>query len=178
MELVDTLDLGSSAKALRVRVSPGVQIFNSMRIIGKNEIIESQGMTVQDLLEFIEERNIPLTAKIMIQRVEDKYFEGVDISGMQTPEGGTYPPGSKAEGWGVYPKKGYAYYEAEELNIRMKEEIERRKNGEESEFPGIEDPEKYMQDLKDSKLLEQYHPAWSPVFYEDEQDLLFIDLHY
>jgi len=35
---------------------------------------------------------------------------------------------------------------------------------------------KYVNIVKES--LEQYHPAWCFVKYKDEDDVLFIDLHY
>jgi hypothetical protein len=144
-----------------------------MEILKKSDFIDSEeGMTVQDLLDFIKERNIPMTAKVMIQRVEDKYFDGVDISGMTDSEGNVYPSGTRSTGWGVFLKKGYAYYEAEQINI------DRRVLGKEPNYPKIEDPAKLLVDLNDTDLLEQYHPAFCPVFYDDDTDLLFIDLHY
>ena len=148
-----------------------------MRIVEKPEIVQSQTMTVGDLLTFLKERDVPLDAKIMVQRVEDKYYNGFDISGMMGPDG-VFPEGSKSEPWGVYLKKGYAYYEAVEMNEKMLEEIKRREEGLEPEYPGIVDPTELIQDLNDTDLQEQYHPAWSPVFYDDETDLLFLDLHY
>jgi hypothetical protein len=150
-----------------------------MEILKKSDFINSEeGMTVQDLLDFIKERNIPMTAKVMIQRVEDKYFEGVDVSGMTDSEGNVYPSGTRSTGWGVFLKKGYAYYEAEQININLNAEIDRRIKGEEPNYPQIEDPAKMLVDLNDTDLLEQYHPAFCPVFYDDDADLLFIDLHY
>jgi hypothetical protein len=150
-----------------------------MEILNKSDFVDSEmGMTVQDLLDFIKERNIPMTAKVMIQRVEDKYFDGVDISGMTDSEGNVYPSGTRSTGWGVFLKKGYAYYEAEQININLNAEIDRRVLGKEPNYPKIEDPAKLLVDLSDIGLLEQYHPAYCPVFYDDDEDLLFIDLHY
>lgn len=150
-----------------------------MEILKKSDFIDSEmGMTVQDLLDFIKERNIPMTAKVMIQRVEDKYFDGVDISGMTDSDGNVYPSGTRSTGWGVYLKKGYAYYEAEQININLNEEIDRRTLDKEPNYPKIEDPAKLLVDLSDVALLEQYHPAYCPAFYDDDEDLLFIDLHY
>lgn len=150
-----------------------------MEILKKSDFVDSEmGMTVQDLLDFIKDRNIPMTAKVMIQRVEDKYFDGVDISGMTDSEGNVYPSGSRSTGWGVFLKKGYAYYEAEQINTNLNAEIDRRVLGKEPNYPKIEDPAKLLVDLSDIGLLEQYHPAYCPVFYDDDTDLLFIDLHY
>jgi len=94
-------------------------------------------LTVGRIKEFIKKHDIPDDALILIQRVEDEYFDGYDISGMRGADTktGIYPEGSKSEGWGVYLKKQ----------------------------DGME---------------EQYCPAFCCVNYQDEDDLLFIDLHY
>jgi hypothetical protein len=134
-------------------------------------------LTVGQLKKFIEENNLPDDAPVVVQRIEDSYYEGRDISGMSgcpDTEDGIYPPGSRSEGWGVYLKEGDSYYSAKTINIRMEEEIARRKNGESGM---IEDPEKYIQELND-ELKDQYHPIWSPVLYMDDKDILFLDLHY
>ncbi len=84
-------------------------------------------LTVGDLKEFLYKYNLPSDAKVLIQRVEDVYYE-------------------KHE-WGVYFKEGLHTFKDEEGNI-----------------------------VKES--LEQYHPAWGCVKYNDEDNILFIDLHY
>lgn len=137
-------------------------------------------LTVGQLKKFIEENNLPDNAPVVVQRIEDRYYEGNDISGMggcSDTEDGIYPPGSKAQGWGVYLKEGDAYHNVKTMNVRMKEELTRRKNGEPGKFPRIDDPEKYVQELND-ELKDQYHPIWSPVLYRDDKDILFLDLHY
>jgi hypothetical protein len=92
-------------------------------------------MTIGDLKKWLNENSdLPDDSLVMIQRVEDKYYEGVDISGLTSYEG-ILPEGSKSEGWGVYYKETLF--------------------GE-----------------------EQYHPAWCCVRYQDEKNLMFIDLHY
>ena len=97
-----------------------------MKKLSKEEIQNYEHtLTVGKLKEFIEEYNLPDDAKVLIQRVEDKYYES---------------------GWGVHLKAGYDAY----------------KN----------DGGEYVEES-----LDQYHPAWSCVKYEDD-DLLFIDLHY
>lgn len=59
--------------------------------------------TVGDLLDYIEKYNIPRDGKVLVQRVEDQYFEGCDISGMTgtLPDGsvGKLPEGSRATPW-------------------------------------------------------------------------------
>ena len=46
------------------------------RILSKEDLLGyNHNLTVGDLKKFIEEQGIPDDAKVMIQRVEDKYFE-------------------------------------------------------------------------------------------------------
>lgn len=72
-------------------------------------------LNVGDLKKFIEQNNLPDDAKVLVQRVEDFYYE--------------------QNNWGVY--------------------------------------------LKDSSEgVQQYHPVFSCVKYEDEDDILMLDLHY
>lgn len=138
-------------------------------------------LTVKQLKDFIEKNNLADDALVMIQRVEDMYYDGVDISGMrgcQYTENGIFPEGSKSSGWLVYLKGGYHYHQQLKRNKEMLDEIERRQKGEESHYPGIEDPSKYIATEEQlNKLKEQYTPAHCPVVYSDEKHL-FIDLHY
>lgn len=69
-------------------------------------INRKHGLTVGDLLDFIEKHNLSRDAVVLTQRIEDQYFDGCDISGCggyTNPDGsyGTYPEGSKATGWPV-----------------------------------------------------------------------------
>jgi len=84
-------------------------------------------LTVGDLKAFLSKYDLPDNAKIMIQRVEDVYYE--------------------KHNWAVYLKEGEHTFKGNDGN-----------------------------NFKDS--MEQYHPAWSCVRYKDDNDLLFIDLHY
>ena len=78
--------------------------------------------------------DLPDDSLVMIQRIPDMYYEGMDISGMGGAEE-ILPPGSKSEGWDVY--------------------------------------------YKDSDMgEEQYSPAWCCVRFNDEDRLMFMDLHY
>lgn len=98
--------------------------------ITKEELINGYEhfMTVGELKEFLYKHNIEDNAKVLIQRIEDKYFE-------------------KGQ-WGVYLKEGEHTVKDKDGNV-----------------------------VKES--LEQYHPAWCCVRYEDEgNSMLFIDLHY
>lgn len=66
---------------------------------------KGHGLNVGELLDFIEKHKISRDAVVLIQRVEDKYFNGIDISGMYgtLPGGGVgiLPEGSKSTGWEV-----------------------------------------------------------------------------
>ena len=114
-------------------------------------------MTVKDMREAIE--GLPDDGLILVQRVEDVYYQN--------------------NGWGVYLKEGEHYYSAVRLNENMNEEIDRRLKGEEPDYPMIDDPATYMSSAEDlEQSMDQYHPAWCAVKYKDDQENLFIDLHY
>jgi hypothetical protein len=132
-------------------------------------------LTVGALKEFITRNNISDDALIVVQRIEDDYYEGIDISGMRGPDG-VYPEGSKTEGWGVYLKEGGAYHHAKRHN----DDIDSGKYEDKEQYPDLDTSklkkytEEELRELKD-----QYHPVWSPVRYNDEgNDILFLDLHY
>lgn len=131
------------------------------RILTEKEIKEEYGyyLTVGQLKKDIETYGISDDAHVMVQRVEDVYYN--------------------THGWGVLLKKGEHYHNVLRMNENMREEIARRERGEEPEYPRIENPSNYI--CEDEKLLdeisEQYHPAWCVVGYKDK-DFLFLDLHY
>jgi hypothetical protein len=101
----------------------------TMREISKEELINSYQdfLTVGDLKKFLQKHNLNDNAKVLIQRVEDVYYEKYD--------------------WAVYLKEGENAFKDEHGDI-----------------------------VKES--LEQYHPAWCCTKYNDESDILFINLHY
>ena len=84
-------------------------------------------LTVGDLKEFLYKHNFPNDAKVVIERVEDVYYE--------------------KHHWGVYLKEGDHTFKDENGVI-----------------------------VKESLI--QYHPAWCCVKYEEDDDVLFINLHY
>jgi hypothetical protein len=113
-------------------------------------------LTVGKLKKFLEEHpELPDDANVLIQRVEDRYYE--------------------ENGWGVVLKEGDYYHMYKEQNYRMNEEIKRRKNGEHPKYE-MEDPSKFIVELDDT-MKEQYHPSWCCLKYKDD-DNLYIDLHY
>ena len=113
-------------------------------------------LTVGRLKKFLEQHpELPDDSLVLTQRVEDRYYE--------------------KNGWGVVLKEGHHYHMVKTHNIRMEEEIRRRKNGEHPKYD-MEDPSKFIEELTDD-LKDQYHPAWSCVKYKDD-DNLYLDLHY
>ncbi len=132
-------------------------------------------LTIGKLKKFI--KDLPDDGLVLTQRVEDKYYEGVDISGMggcQDSPDGIFPPGSKAQGWGVVLKEGHFYHQALDFNERIRSgEFENKE-----EYPDL-DPEFLKvyseEDLRAMK--EQYSPAFCCVKYNDDKNL-YIDLHY
>jgi hypothetical protein len=67
--------------------------------------------------------------------------------------------------WEVYCKDNEMSLDAEKYNKKIK----RKKRKDEDDLY----TEKDIQDLKS-----QYHPIWSPVFYQEDPEVLFLDLHY
>jgi hypothetical protein len=118
-------------------------------------------LTVGDLLKFIEKHNLPMDAPVMMQRVEDHYYE----------------PG---KGWeeNSVKMKGFHYHSHERLNNDMRAEMYRMHTGADRHYE-MEDPATYIttQEELDS-MKEQYTQAWSPVFYKEEPNALFLDAHY
>lgn len=99
-----------------------------LRNITKDELInDTHYLTVGGLKKFLNEHNLPDDAKVMIQRVEDYYYEKCN--------------------WGVFLKDGEHTYSDNQGNVVI-------------------------------ESLEQYHPAWCCVKYHDEDELLFINMHY
>lgn len=75
-------------------------------VMSKDEILSfrSSGyLTVGALKEFIKKNELPDDAIVVTQRIEDGYFEGIDVSGMRSTEG-IVPQGTKSAPWGVYLK--------------------------------------------------------------------------
>ena len=110
-------------------------------------------MTVKDLLDFIEKHNIPLDSKVMIQRVQDVYYD--------------------KHNWKVYLKEG-----EESGYMRWHNEQCKTNYLDKEQYPNLTEEllETYSEE-EIRKSMTQYHPAWSCVKYKDD-DMLFIDLHW
>jgi hypothetical protein len=137
-------------------------------------------LTVGELKAALEK--YPDEAKVLVQRVEDRYYEGVDISGLTgtLSDGsvGVLPEGTKADGWPVVLKKSSAYYHALDWNKEMHEEVLRKIAGEKPEF-GFDNPEERLYTEEEiESMKDQYSPAWCVVQYKDDPNNLYLDLHY
>ena len=136
-------------------------------------------LTVGRLKELL--AKYPDDAKVLIQRVEDKYYDGVDITGLggcETTEDGIFPPGSKAEGWPVVLKQGEAYNNAVNWNKEMDAEVLERERGDIGNWPFPNPVEKKYKQEEMDELLDQYSPAFGVALYSDDTNNLYIDLHY
>ena len=110
------------------------------RELTKEEIFEYHGLTVGELKKFLTKNNLPDDAPVIVQRVEDVYFN--------------------ENHWGVYLKEGESTWNLRLYEASHKDEVS----------PLTED------EIKQS--MEQYHPAFACAKYPDDNDILFIDLHY
>lgn len=112
-------------------------------------------LTVGNLKKFIEKYNLPDDAIVVVQRIQDVYYE--------------------KHGWSVYTKPSEESYWMKSHN----DKVDSGYYADKENFPD-EHPIhtlKYTQEEMDS-VNSQYHPVWSPVFYSDDNDILFLDLHY
>lgn len=113
-------------------------------------------MTVGALKKFIEKHEVPDDALVVVQRVEDFYYED--------------------HGWKVYLK------EAEHSNWMKSynDALDRGEFDDKEKYPDFKD--EMRKKFTEEQIIEassQYHPAWCPVLYEgDGKEILFIDLHY
>jgi len=132
------------------------------RVLNREDVLNDHHpqLTVGDLKRHITKNEIPDSAPVLIERVEDTYYE--------------------RNNWGVLLKGGYHYHQILKDNERTRQEIERRARGEEPHYPGIKDSDLAIIDRQEilDEFKNQYTPSWSCVKYEDEDSILFIDLHY
>lgn len=109
--------------------------------------------TVGALKAFIQENNIPDDAKILVERIEDMYYE--------------------KNNWVAIRKKGEHY----NYSQRENEKITSGEYADKEEYPNLKkQPDLYTErELEDSK--NQYNPVWCPVKYPDDNNL-YLDCHY
>lgn len=127
----------------------------SQAITSKELNKNSNYFTVGQLKEWIEKYNIPDSACILMQRVEDNYFE--------------------KHNWETIKKEGYWYHILKRHNKRIDEGYFLNKEN----FPNIKGDEEFLKKYSDKEMEEikdEYYPCFSPVFYDNE--FLYLDAHY
>ena len=141
-----------------------------MKELTKEDLIsfrDHNHLTVGDLKCMIEKYNLPDDAIVLVERVEDKYFEGgCDISGMSSANG-ILPEGSRSSEWGVYLVDGENFYIAKKYNQDVK-------NGKWDDDPPH--PIYTEEELKSFK--DEFAPAWCCGPYGKEKDIFLIHMHY
>ncbi len=123
------------------------------------ELNRSAGMlsccvNVGMLLDFISEHKIPRESKILIQRIEDVYFE--------------------KHGWTTIKKESENWHSAKMWN----EEIESGKYLDKTKYPDMnsETLKKYT-DIELESFKDEYIVVFSPVKYKNDNNL-YLDAHY
>ena len=123
----------------------------------KEEIVDKYKsyLTVGDLKKHLEKYNIPDDAKVLVQRVEDIYYEN--------------------NNWSSYYKIGEQARHA----LQWNEDIKSGKYLNKEKYPSMKEENLIPNTEKEIKEnMDQYHPVWSCVRYQNDHDLLFLDLHY
>jgi hypothetical protein len=112
--------------------------------------------TIGQLLDFINEYNLPRDNKVLVERVEDVYYE--------------------EHGWKTVKKEEFMFWSEMEL-------INKAKSGgfnNKEDYPLMTE-EKINNIIEMEKTIDgtknEYHPVFSPVKYKDD-DNLYLDLHY
>jgi hypothetical protein len=141
------------------------------------------GIKVEDILDYVYKKNIPRNARVIYQRIEDSYFDGIDISGMICGDDkiaidDKYPPGSKAEPWETIKIKGESYYSA----VNYNKQVEKAKLVKEGKIDKDEIGPYFLRDdvkeidLNDDKLKDQYVES-ETIFYNKDNNVLCISAH-
>ena len=135
-------------------------MLSDIKTISKKELldIKRHDFTIGDIRKFLKQNeDLKDDAVVLIERIEDIYFN--------------------KNNWSVYLEPGDSLYNQDRMNKEMMDEVERRKRGEESEYPKIENPEDYICKIDDS-FKDQFIPANCISRHCGEDDLIFIHLHY
>lgn len=121
-------------------------------------------LRMSDLRKFVE-ANLDLddSTPVLVEHVKDIYLE----DHKRDPH--------DIKGWDVYLQEGLHYHNQVNYNLNMEEELERRKQGLEPEFPLIEDPQE-MIDLDLDKYKEVFYKA-NQIQKNREGTLIFIYNH-
>lgn len=138
-----------------------------MNVITKEELISKQrhSLTMGQLCEFVYNNpQIPKDAPVMIERVEDFYFNGSELND------------KTVDGWGVMLVEGYHYCSAKQQQQDILQEIEDRKNGKESQYPNIVNPEDHLFEIGDDMKEQFYQPHC--ITKENDDSIVYIYSHY
>lgn len=134
----------------------------------KEELLSKTGhsLTMANLREFVEKnKEIKDDAPVIVERVEDRYFE-------ERP----YHDGTTISGWDVLKVEGYHYHSSLEWNIKMQEEEDRRKRGEEPEYDRLENPLKAI--FGEKELEEMKEQFYQPHCITTDSEVVYIYSHY
>ena len=131
-----------------------MKILTNEDLEDRNKIPEN--LTVGRLKEAL--KNFPDDAVVMIERVEDHYYEN--------------------NGWGVQLMENEAVKNAIDWNTEMEAEIALRVAGKEWEYDKVENPELCMYSQEEIESMKsQYHPAFCVTSYNGSKHL-YINLHF
>lgn len=128
-------------------------------------------LSMKDLRKFVESNpQIEDSTPVLIERVEDRYFDGVEL-----------PNGGKSEGWNVYKHEGFHYKQALQYNkdiSNCKEVLLRGNSDEIDDLPytpeWIEQVDIWSEETLDS-MKEQFYSGHCIV---DNDGLVLIYSHY
>lgn len=144
-----------------------------MNKITKEELLSSRAdrLTMKDLRKFVNNNpQIKDNTPILTERVEDRYFEGIDISGMSGQK-----EGDKSDGWKVFLVEGYNYWNISQFNKKMQTEIENRKAGK-GKYSTKLNPEENIINLTDD-FKEHFFSSWC-ITKENDDSIVYIYNHY
>jgi hypothetical protein len=125
--------------------------------LSKEELINKYDdyLTVGKLKEVFKKQKLSDDARVLVERVEDFYFEN--------------------NHWSVYRYGGYWYWSS----LRMNEKIDSGVFNDRTKYPKMDDPEKYRVSEKElHEMQSQYRPAFCSFKDEEHPEFLFINLHY
>ncbi len=113
-------------------------------------------MTVGTLKKFIGDHQISDESIVVVQRIEDLYYED--------------------HGWKVYLKEA----EGSNWMKSYNDALDRGEFDDKEKYPDFKDEMRVkFTEQQITEASSQYHPAWCPVLYEDDgKEILFLDLHY
>lgn len=131
----------------------------------KEQLLSKKGhsLRMKNLRKFVEENtDIADDAPVVVERVEDSYFEG---------------RGTKIKGWDVLKVEGFHYHSALEWNKQMKEEADKIERGEDPEYT-IKNPLEHI--FGEEELEKRKEQFYQPhcITTDKENEIVYIYSHY